>query len=108
MISGNLFALKQEETQLLSKELCIESLARGAVTSCSDSGRSRQEMGEGPVSTFACQLNGIEDSCHIWRKLLDLPELVGILPVTVVVSKFNSCGFLGFGSRPPPFRTGKW
>lgn len=89
LISGHLLTLKQEETKLLSKEHCIESLARRAIAYSSDSGRSLQETGEDPVSPLACQLDGIEESCHIWQKL-DLPELMGILPVTVVGSKFNS------------------
>lgn len=87
--------LRQEETKLLSKECGMESLARKAITSHSDTGRSLWETGEDPVSTLACQLDGIKDSCHIWQKLPGLLELVGILPGTVVGSKFNSCVFLG-------------
>lgn len=49
--------LRQEETKLLSKECGLESLARRAITSHSDTGRSLWETGEDPVSTLACQLD---------------------------------------------------
>lgn len=55
LIRGNLLALKQEQTELLSKEHRFESLARRAVTAYSDSGRSLQETAEDPVSALACQ-----------------------------------------------------